>query len=158
MPQPYCMTNHTKILWLIRTIIFSSSCVCGLPDQGWAFLGLAPSCILFGPAATWSVFLMHWQKVRSISLSVLAYAYVASAQVPLTKQVIWLSSRSKCGEIHSISSGGNSSKVTWTEGVVRIGNPNVHCKRRGSKYPWPPGPGMASQTRKMLGSVAAGIF
>lgn len=59
---------------------------------------------------------MQWQKVRSISLSVLAYAYVASAQVPLTKQVIWLSSRSKRGEIHSISSGGEQQQSHMDRG------------------------------------------
>lgn len=134
--------NPSLNSWLIRTIIPSSSYVRGLPDQGRAFLGLDPGHFLLGSAATWSVHTSwQWQKVKS-SISALACACVTSAQVPLTKQVIWLSLRSKSREMHSLSTKGNS-KATRAEGVVRIGDHNVTNKKKDYEFPCLPGPGMA---------------
>lgn len=136
------LNNPSPNSWLIRTIIPSSSYVRGLPDQGRALLGLDPGHFLLGSAATWSVHISwQWQKVKS-SIAALAYPCVTSAQVPLTKQVIWLIPRSKSREMHSLSTTGNS-KVTWAEGVVQTGDHNVTNMKKDYKFPCLPGPGMA---------------
>lgn len=58
MTQHYCVTRHLQILRLLRMIISSSSYVCGLPYQSWAFGGLAQGAVLWTKGQVISLFIM----------------------------------------------------------------------------------------------------
>lgn len=152
LSQCYCIINPSKIWWLTGMIIYSCSGVCGLPDQGYVLLALAPSCFLFEPAATWKCIChsngknpetegeLHWP---------LLVFHLPKSDWP--KQGTWLSPRSKGGKIPSSSSGGTAKshgrrERWWTE------NHTVIYKRRHNTFSCLPGPSKAWYTSKDAGS------